>query len=292
MRAGIAPPPVPAPGYRLLRRIGMDPVGVWFEAEQESLGRRVSVKVLRPELRGDGHARQAFLAEIDRLSPLAHPNLLCVLDATRGAEPALVSEPLAGPTLADALDAEPRFDEARALEYARDLARALAYLAGEGLAHRNLSPALVHVSAEGRCRLVTFGQVVPLADLAALRGRLAQDPRYVAPEQVAGTDAVGPRAATYQVGSLLFHMLGGQPPHAATDPVAAARAHVERPFPAIRRVRPSAVALEPLLAAATGWDPAGRPDPGELADEIDGILAGRRRRSVRAPRRRRTRRRG
>ena len=61
MQVGLAPGSLP--GYRFLRPIGMDPVGVWYEAEQESLARRVAVNVLRPELRADDAARGMVIEE-------------------------------------------------------------------------------------------------------------------------------------------------------------------------------------------------------------------------------------
>ncbi len=122
------------PGFRLRRQVGSDSIGVWFDAEQKTLGRKLTVKVLKPRLEGKEAARRAFLAEMDRLIPLDHPNVLRVIDAQRDDPLALITERTGGQTLAHLLEPETPLGQHASLRYAHGIASALAYLVSQGLA--------------------------------------------------------------------------------------------------------------------------------------------------------------
>ena len=70
---------VEIPGYRLVKQVGSDAVGLWIEAEQENLGRTVIVKLLKPEFAAHAGARREFAAEMDRLAGLEHPHIMRVI---------------------------------------------------------------------------------------------------------------------------------------------------------------------------------------------------------------------
>ena len=65
--------------FHLLRRIGSGGMGVVYEADQESLGRRVALKVVRPELLYFEGARERFRREIEAVARLSHPAVVPVL---------------------------------------------------------------------------------------------------------------------------------------------------------------------------------------------------------------------
>src|SRR5262245_64857846 len=65
--------------FRLVRRLGSGGMGVVYEAEQESLGRRVALKVVRPELLYFEGARERFRREIEAVARLSHPAVVPVL---------------------------------------------------------------------------------------------------------------------------------------------------------------------------------------------------------------------
>ncbi|MGH7163475.1 MAG: serine/threonine protein kinase [Planctomycetota bacterium] len=269
------PVTVQIPGYRLRRQIGSDSIGLWLDAEQVRLKRRVTLKVLRPQFEQHPAARKEFLAEMDRLAGLDHPNLLRVLDTVREGTLVLITELTAGKTLGELLEPKRPLGEAPSVRYARCIARAAEYLDGKGFAHKNLTPALVQVLDEERCRLVTFRYVIPKEEQAALKGKLAQDAQYVAPEQIAGDAPIGARTPTYQIASLLFHMLAGRPPHGPGAPAELARAHLREEFPSLKRFQPFlSRGFYGLLAACTQRDPGARPSLAELGAALDKLAAG------------------
>jgi serine/threonine-protein kinase len=261
------------PGFRLRRQVGSDSIGFWFDAEQENLGRKLTVKVLKPMLEGKEAARRAFLSEMDRLISLDHPNVLQVVDAKRGDPLALITERIGGKTLADLLEPGKPLGQQPSLLYARGIANALAYLLSKGLACKNVSPVLLQLLGDTDCRLITFRSVIALEEFAGLKGRLTQDARYVAPEQLAGKYAIGPRTASYHVATLLFHMLAGLPPHVAPTPVEVAKAHVQKAFPHLKRLQPFLPqGIYELIASCTERNPSERPTLPELVEWIEELV--------------------
>ena len=266
---------VQIPGYRLRREAGSDAIGVWFDAVQESLRRYVTVRVLKPQLEAHEAARREFLAEMERLSPLVHPNLARVIDSHREGTLFLVVERLAAQTVAQLLEPGKPLGAAVALKITRGLARALAYLAEHGYAHKNVTPRLVSLREDGEPRLATFRNVITFEELAALRGRLAQDALYVAPEQLAGEEPIGPRTPCYQIAAFLFHLLAGRAPHEG-EVKEVARAHLTQPFPSLKRFQPFlAQGIYDLVAACTRRETAERPDLPRVVTALEALVEGR-----------------
>jgi serine/threonine-protein kinase len=119
---------------------------------------------------------------------------------------------------------EGRFlEEQRVLGWILQLCDALAYLHGQSppVLHRDVKPANVKLSADGRAKLVDFGLVKPLdpddpKTLTGLRG-VGSLP-YTPIEQYAGDlGHTGPRSDLYGLGATLYHLLTGQPPASAQD---------------------------------------------------------------------------
>ncbi len=183
------PVDIEIPGYRLRRQIGSDPLGLWFDAEQESLGRKVTVRVLRPEHWGADARYREFLAEIDLLASVNHPSLTRVLDSQRDPLPAVEVERIDARTLARLLEPGKPIGEDSSLHHAHCMAQALHYLQDRGLTIRDIGPRHVNLREDGGCRIVTLSNVITLEEQAKLKGKLFQDARYVAPEQVGGEGA-------------------------------------------------------------------------------------------------------
>jgi eukaryotic-like serine/threonine-protein kinase len=270
--ASTLPFSVQVPGYRLRREAGGDALGIWFDAEQTSLGRKVTLKVLKAQYEAHEGARREFLAEMDRLSQLDHPNLPHVLDTVREGTLVLVVERLPVRTADELLVPGKPAGEATSLRLARGVAKALAHLVEKGLAHKNVTPKLISLREDGEPRLVTFRNVVSLEELGGLRGRIAQDATYVAPEQLGGDSPIGAPAHAYHVAALLYHLLAGRPPHEGT-PQEVARAHFKEPFPSLKRLQPFLPSgIYDLIAACTARAPADRLPLPRVVEALEALV--------------------
>jgi len=270
--ASTLPYTVQVPGYRLRREVGTDAVGIWFDAEQESLGRKVTLKVLKAQFEAHEGARREFLAEMDRLAEFDNANLPHVLDSVREGTLVLVIERLPARTLEELLVPGKPAGEATSLKVARGVARALAHLAQKGYAHKNVTPKLITLRDDAEPRVVPFRKIVTMEELGGLRGRITQDAHYVAPEQLGGDAPIGAPVHAYHVAALLYHMLAGRPPHEGSVQEIA-RAHFKEPFPSLKRMQPFLTSgIYDLIAACTARAPAERPPLPRVVEALDALV--------------------
>ncbi|MFO1065372.1 MAG: protein kinase [Pirellulales bacterium] len=65
--------------YRIIRRLGQGGMAIVFEAVDLRLGRRVAVKVLRPD-HWNKRARERFVREAQALAKIKHPGVVDIYD--------------------------------------------------------------------------------------------------------------------------------------------------------------------------------------------------------------------
>jgi len=163
--------------FRLLERLDAGGMGNVYLAEQQGLGRIVALKVIRPELRGSREATARFEREAQAIARLRHPNLVTVYGA--GVEQGvhfLAMELVPGRGLDDLLARDPP-PWRRAVGWAAQLARALAYAHAQGIVHRDVKPANIRITPDDRPLLLDFGVAYDMgADRTALTRTFAGRP--------------------------------------------------------------------------------------------------------------------
>ena len=249
--------------YRLGQPLGGGAVAEVFRALDERLQRQVAVKLFR----GDAAEElQRHEAEMRTLARLDHPSLVAVYDAGTDEEshrPYLVMQLIEGSTLSDEMRDGPLPAE-RVARYGAALADALAYVHAQGFVHRDVKPANVLISADGRVHLADFG-IARLVDSSHVTktGEVLGTPAYFAPEQVAG-EPVGPPADIYALGMVLLECVTGQRPFEGTAmEVAMARLNRDPEIPAW-----VSTGWRTLLLAMTKRRPADRPAASDVADAL------------------------
>ena len=255
--------------YRLGERLGGGAVADVYQALDDRLQRSVAIKVFR----GDAAEQlQRHEAEMRTLAALDHPSLVTVFDAGTDeatGRPFLVMQLVEGPTLGDELRSGPLRPD-NAARYGAELAEALGYVHERGLVHRDVKPANVLISSDGRVHLADFG-IARLVDSAheTKTGDVLGTPAYFAPEQVAG-ETVGPPADIYALGIVLFEALTGRRPYEG-GAVEVAMARLARD-PEIPADLPAG--WQSLLAAMTRREPAARPSAPQVATTLRRFAAG------------------
>ncbi|MCL2454915.1 MAG: serine/threonine protein kinase [Micrococcales bacterium] len=259
--------------YLMVRLIAVGGMGEVWEGRDESLGRPVAVKALRPEYAGESTLLQRFRVEARNSAALSHPNIAPLFDYGEDAGTAyLVMELVPGQPLSDILDSERVLEPQRLLPILSQAARGLHYAHQMGVVHRDVKPGNLLVEPGGRVRITDFGvsQAINQTPLTAT-GMVMGTAQYLSPEQAVGRPATN-LSDLYALGIIAYEALAGERPFTGTSPVDIAIAQVNDPPP------PLPASVEPRLASLVmrllDKEPARRPQSGdELAALFDSLIA-------------------
>jgi len=206
--------------YRIERHIGEGGMATVYLARDLKHDRKVAVKVLRPELAAVLGAER-FVQEIKTTANLQHPHILPLFDSGEADGFLYYVMPfIDGETLRDKLNRETQLGIDEAVRITTELADALDYAHRNQVIHRDIKPEniLLH---DGRPMVADFG--IALAVSAAAGGRMTETglslgtPHYMSPEQATAERDVTNRSDIYSLGSMMYEMLTGSPPHVGSS---------------------------------------------------------------------------
>ena len=209
--------------YRIERALGEGGMAVVYLADDTRHGRKVALKVLRPELAAAVGAER-FLTEIKTTANLQHPNIVPLFDSgAAGGFLFYVMPHVEGESLQDRLDREHQLPVDEALRIATNAAEALDYAHRHGVVHRDVKPGNV-LLVDGKAVVSDFGIALALGAAGTERlteqGSVLGTPHYMSPEQATGDVAVGPPSDIYSLACVLYRMLVGEPPFTGGTPQA------------------------------------------------------------------------
>jgi len=202
--------------YTIERELGAGGMATVYLAHDLKHDRHVALKVLKPELAAVLGAER-FVVEIKTTAALQHPHILPLFDSgTADSFLFYVMPWIEGETLRDKLNREKQLGVDEAVRITREVADALDYAHRHGVIHRDIKPEniLLH---DGRPMVADFG--IALALSAAAGGRMTETglslgtPHYMSPEQATAEKEITARSDVYSLGSVLYEMLTGNPPH-------------------------------------------------------------------------------
>jgi serine/threonine-protein kinase len=200
-------------------------------------GRRVVLKLPRDAVMASPSTFDRFRRELEIARRLDHPGIQRSIEYTIGrSRPYLVMEYVDGETLGELLHRETRLPVDRAIDFASQLAEAMAHAHGHGVVHRDLKPQNILVTAGDRLVVTDFG-ISLLEGARRLTWQWFGDrlgtPDYMAPEQVQGKRGDA-RSDIYAVGVLLFEMVTGSVPWRGESTFEVMNLHLTAPVPAMR----------------------------------------------------------
>jgi len=202
--------------YEIEKQLGQGGMATVYLAQDLKHDRKVALKVLKPELAAVLGADR-FVVEIKTTAALQHPHILPLFDSgTADGFLYYVMPYIEGETLRDKLNRETQLGIEESVRIAREVADALDYAHRRGVIHRDIKPEniLLH---DGRPMVADFG--IALALSAAAGGRMTETglslgtPHYMSPEQATAEKDLTNRSDIYSLGSVLYEMLTGNPPH-------------------------------------------------------------------------------
>jgi WD40 repeat protein/tRNA A-37 threonylcarbamoyl transferase component Bud32 len=295
---------LPIGDFRILRELGRGGMGVVYEAEQLSLGRRVALKILPLAALLDPRHVERFRNEARAAAMLKHDHIVSVYSV--GCERGIhhyAMELVEGQTLAPFVrrHAEANHPQAStdadtaplallstagtagsesiyrsAARLGIQAARALDYAHRSGVIHRDVKPSNLMVDASGKLSVTDFGLArIHAGDELTLTGDVVGTLRYMSPEQVQG-HVVDQRTDIYSLGITLYELILGRAAYTGSQRQQLMQQIVEQPLSPLRSVDRSAPRdLETVLAKATAKDPNDRYRSAEwLADDLQRFLDG------------------
>jgi tRNA A-37 threonylcarbamoyl transferase component Bud32 len=228
--------------YRIARELGQGGMATVYLAEDLKHKRKVALKVLKPELAAVLGADR-FVQEITTTASLQHPHILPLFDSgTADGFLFYVMPFIEGETLRDKLNRETQLGVDEAVRIAREVADALDYAHGKGVIHRDIKPENILIQ-NGRPMVADFG--IALAVSAAAGGRMTETglslgtPHYMSPEQATAEKEISARSDVYSLGSVLYEMLAGQPPHSGGSAQQIIMKIIAEPVETVTRYRKS-----------------------------------------------------
>jgi eukaryotic-like serine/threonine-protein kinase len=259
LRADALPPGTTLAGVLIARPIGRGATAVVYSGLDIKTQTPRAIKVWCPQAGSDdATARDRFLQEAQHTMGLAHPGIVRVFGGgSQGGLAFIVTELIAGGSLARYARPEHRLPEPLVLEIAAQLALGLAHAHRQGIVHRDVKPSnALFDPATRRAALADFGLARAPDAEASRSGLFLGSPVYMAPELLAG-QAPDARSDLYALGVLCYELLAGRPPFEAASMGALLRAVAQSSPPSLATLRPDWPAataarldrlLEPLLA--------------------------------------------
>ncbi len=256
-------------------------MGAVYLAEDQTLGRRVAIKVIAGRMAGESESAARFLREARSMATVEHPHIVRIYSFGETAGQAyLVMEYVDGEDLARRIKREGKLPVAEALRIARQVCEALEAAWEHHIVHRDVKPSNVLLDRRGRVRVADFGLAKPVrqdAEATLTHGSyILGTPQYAAPEQVRG-GVSDFRSDIYSAGILLFEMLAGERPFDAPTAYAIAEKQVHEKLPLLAEKRPDAgEGVVRLAEWMTQKDPANRPATyREVLEALDAELGAR-----------------
>ncbi|MBI3831058.1 MAG: protein kinase [Planctomycetes bacterium] len=270
-------------GYEILSKLGAGAMGAVYKARQPGLDRIVALKVLPPAIAKDAKYIERFQREARASAALNHPNIVQGIDVGRDEDSGLwyfAMEFVDGKSLRSIQKEEGALPERRALEYGRDVARALECAAKHGFVHRDIKPDNVLVPSGGEAKLADLGLAKRTESEDAhltQSGQAVGTPHYMSPEQARGeNDQLDIRSDIYSLGATLFHLVTGKPPFEGPTGAVVMSKHLTEKTPLAHQV--SERLSEPcsrLIAKMMHKQKEQRiQSPSELIEQIERVLNG------------------
>ncbi len=232
--------------YRIISRLGSGGMGVVYEAQDLTLGRRVALKFLPSEVARDQNSLDRFLLEARAASALNHPNICTIYAVESDAGQSFIAmELLEGRSLDQKLIAGP-LPLGTLLDISIQLAEGLDAAHSKGILHRDIKPANIFVSQRGQVKVLDFrlAKLMQASEWAMETATVAAPAHltspgstvgtvaYMSPEQARGEE-LDSRSDLFSLGTVLYLMSTGQPPFSGNTSALIFNAILERdPVPA------------------------------------------------------------
>ncbi len=201
--------------YEIQAELGRGAMGVVYRAHDPLLSRTVAIKTINMDLEQDGmeEYEARFYQEAKAAGGLNHPNIVIVYDIGKTGNLAYMAmEYIDGVELRTMLSQGQPLPVSQALDVSAQVAEGLAYAHEHHVVHRDVKPANILITPNGRAKIADFGIArMRSAETQTQTGVILGSPKYLSPEQVVGKRA-DHRSDVFSLGVILYQCLTGNTP--------------------------------------------------------------------------------
>ncbi|MDD3501687.1 MAG: bifunctional serine/threonine-protein kinase/formylglycine-generating enzyme family protein [Candidatus Cloacimonetes bacterium] len=200
--------------FHVIEKIGEGGMGEVYLAEDESLGRKVALKVLNPALTADSQFVERFKQEARVQASMNHTNIVQLYYFFIHEDKyIMVLEYADGITLKELIRQTGPIPEERTIKIFNQICEALQYAHNKNIVHRDIKPSNIMIDSEDRVKIMDFGIAKIMGDMGLTRtGAKVGTLYYMSPEQVMARKDIDQRTDIYSLGITLFEMLSGKMP--------------------------------------------------------------------------------
>jgi serine/threonine protein kinase len=260
--------------YSLKEILGEGGLGVVWRAHDESLGRDVAIKEIRPPIGIDAEQVTSLyirtLREARAAAKLSDPGIVVVHEVVHeGDRPWIVMELVRGRTLQQIIDQDGPQPPQRAAEIGGKILAGLRAVHRAGIVHRDIKPSNIMFDGE-RTVLTDFGiAALDGSTVLTLTGAVLGTPAFMSPEQAHGRAAT-PASDLWSLGATLYAAIEGHPPFQGESVAAVLAALLANDPPPPERAGP----LAPVIAELMVTDSDLRMSADDLAVRLSRIASG------------------
>jgi serine/threonine protein kinase len=232
--------------YKIISLLGEGGMANVYLAENQVLGNKVALKILKEEYVQHPNIRKRFLAEARNLAKMNHPNVIKVTDLIDAGDfVAFVMEYIDGQTIEKYIEEKGKLSDSEIESFFDQMIASVEYIHSQGFIHRDIKPSNFMITKNNEIKLLDFGIAKNTNDGAVdytKTGLMQQmgTPLYMSPEQIKNTSEVTKQTDIYSLGVVLWQMVMGKKPY-DTDVLTLPEIQV-------------AILKEPLPLTNTIWD--------------------------------------
>jgi serine/threonine protein kinase len=216
-RGGSGPKIAKLGRYEVVSELGKGAMGIVYLAKDPVIGRLVAIKTIRATGNDEDDTvefRERFVREAQTAGILSHPNIVTIHDIGEDAETQtsfIAMEYIEGKNLKMLLAEKTKFPFEQISEMIAEIAEALDYAHRKGIIHRDVKPANVIITTDGKVKITDFGIAKIASSNLTTTGQFLGTPNYMSPEQVSGAPVDG-RSDLFSLGVVLYELLTTKKP--------------------------------------------------------------------------------
>jgi serine/threonine-protein kinase len=248
---------------------------VVYRARDSVLDRSVAIKVMNESIARQDDLRRRFLHEAQAAASLQHPNVVTIFDmGDVDGHLFIAMEFVEGIDLEKLMESGQLLSLQAKLDIIIDVLTGLQFAHRRGIIHRDMKPANIRVTGDGRAKIMDFGVAHLSSSSMTTTGSLLGTPSYMAPEQIT-EGRTTEQTDIFAVGGVLYQLLTNMKPFdGPTLQNLFFRIITEEPKPISQLMPTLPRQLEAIVQKAMAKDPKDRyANALEMANELSAVRA-------------------